>query len=69
MPLQSAFTPRSAWVRCLAGLLTATSLAPADGGESTATPGFGSGQPWAFNLTAYLWLAGMKGNLTAGPVN
>lgn len=26
-----------------------------------------TGSPWGFNLTAYLWTSGIKGNLSAGP--
>lgn len=38
---------------------------PAKPADDTSEPTTGS--PWGFNLTAYLWTSGIKGNMSAGP--
>ncbi len=53
-------------------VLVALLLAPASHADEPARPADESSEPttnspWGFNLTTYLWMAGIKGNLSAGP--
>ena len=58
----------------LAALLALLLVVPASHAEEAAAPAGGSSapttnSPWGFNLTAYLWMAGNKGNMSVGPFN
>jgi len=53
-------------------VLVALLLAPASHADEPARPADEASEPttnspWGFNLTAYLWTSGLKGNLSAGP--
>ena len=55
-------------------LLVALLMAPASHADEPALPADASpapttNSPWGFNLTAYLWMAGNKGNMSVGPFN
>lgn len=55
-------------------VLLALLLAPASHADEPARPADESAEPttnspWGFNLTAYLWMAGNKGNMSVGPFN
>jgi hypothetical protein len=50
-------------------LLAAASLNPAVGTENAEAPVASGNPPWAFNLTLYTWIAGAKGNFSAGPIS
>lgn len=42
-------------------------LGVAQAGEPSATKPTGQDSPWGFNLSTYLWLAGVNGEFSAGP--
>ena len=45
-------------------LATASSVHGAETAEDDAVQ-----DPWAFNLTLYMWFPGVNGNFSAGPLN
>lgn len=49
----------------LCALLASAAVNPAIGAENTAAPA----SPWAFNLNLYMWLPGVDGKFSAGPLN
>ena len=64
LPSKSSFHPVA-----LAFLATALSMAAAHADEAPKAPALekpAGASPWGFNLTAYLWLAGIDGSVTAG---
>ncbi len=51
-------------------LVAAVALTASLAVHGDETVGAGASQnPWAFNLTTYLWVVGAKGNFSAGPIN
>jgi hypothetical protein len=42
---------------------------PPETPAAPAGPSLAPASPWAFNLTLYMWLPGVKGNFEAGPLN
>jgi hypothetical protein len=50
-------------------LALAVALLTASGVHGAVTAEGGAQNPWAFNLTAYLWLPSVYGNFSAGPFN
>ncbi len=65
---RTAAPKNQAKMRVCAGLgllMFSTVCLAVENSESTAT----EAGPWAFNITLYMWLPGVDGNFSAGPVN
>lgn len=64
---RTLFRRRSRWAWLAA--VAFTSWVQAEPADGTAQGAPAPESPWAFSLTSYLWMSGVKGNFKAGPVS
>jgi hypothetical protein len=64
MIVNPRFSPFFKSIALAAALAAASSVHGAKTSEVSAAP-----DPWAFNLTLYMWFPGVNGNFSAGPLN